>query len=491
MRPSLPCLARSSIGALTTVCSRAVLAAVVAVALLCALAPAPARAVQTGVVPDLTWGTSATDQDRTAASIKDVGAKWVRLSVNWRDAEPSRGVYNSWWIAQYDRAVALARGAGAHVVLMVSESPAWASGSSASYAPPRDPADFARFMRFLSARYAGAGVDAYEIWNEPNISRFWTTGPNPAAYAALLKAAYPAVKAGDPNAKVVFGGLSTSDYDYLSRAYAAGAKGSFDVMAVHPYSCATAPTDVRRGPDGRIVHDVFLGYREVEATMAAQGDHKPVWFTEFGWSTTSASCGVSETTQAAYLTSALALAQRDPNVQVACWYNLRNNYWSHDADGVEERYGLTRTDYSTKPAFAALKAFGLAAPSVSGSTSSIRSPSSRRQTTAVRLTATSGTRRLAVRSASARASRGRGVRGVRGSVLHASTGTVAVLLQRFDARRHAWRTVVRRTVGLDSGGRFATPLSPRGSRALWRVCARFAGTPQLSAASSRWRRLRT
>ena len=45
--------------------------------------PISARGAEKGVVPDLTWGTSSADQDRTAAAISDVGARWVRLNANW------------------------------------------------------------------------------------------------------------------------------------------------------------------------------------------------------------------------------------------------------------------------------------------------------------------------------------------------------------------------------------------------------------------------
>src|ERR671937_2802094 len=129
--------------------------AAAAFAALAILFPVSANAAEKGVVPDLTWGTSSGDQDRTAAAISDVGAKWVRLNANWADAEPTKGQYNSWWLSQYDRAVQLARNAGAHIVMMSYQSPEWASGSSVKETPPKDPADYARFMGFLASRYAG------------------------------------------------------------------------------------------------------------------------------------------------------------------------------------------------------------------------------------------------------------------------------------------------------------------------------------------------
>ena len=153
--------------------------------------------------------------------------------------ERERGVYNAWSLEQIDTAVRrnLDR-RDAAIVLMVGEAPQWASGSTYQDTPPQDVADYARFVGFLAERYAGLGIAGYEIWNEPNISRFWgNRTPDAAAYVSLLQAASAAVRGADPETKVVFGGLSTNDVPYVRAAYAAGAKGLFDVMALHPYTC--------------------------------------------------------------------------------------------------------------------------------------------------------------------------------------------------------------------------------------------------------------
>jgi hypothetical protein len=327
----------------------------------CVFAPS-ARPAEPGVVADLNWWITPAERDQTASSVHELGAKWVRLSVQWTNVEPVPGYYDPWQLAETDSAVDLARAGGANVLLMIYDAPAWSSGSTASNVP-RDPADFARFAGAMAARYRGR-VGAYEIWNEENYARFWSTGPNAAEYTQLLRAAYPAVKEADPDAQVVFGGLSTGDYHFVEAAYAAGVKGAFDVMAVHPYTyCGTAgPTEVRREGNGRLTRDSFLAYREVHASMLARGDDKPIWLTEFGWNTSSERCnpaaglwqgGVSEGTQASYMSTAFALVDRDPYVQVAIVYSVRN--LAADPASPEAQYGLMRRDYSPKPAFEAFK----------------------------------------------------------------------------------------------------------------------------------------
>jgi polysaccharide biosynthesis protein PslG len=319
--------------------------------------PSHSRAAEPGVVADLTWFPPEAQRAQEATMIQDSGSRWVRLSIGWRDFEPSKGSYNSWSLTAYDQEFQRARAAGQKIIVSVSGSPQWASGSTNEQTPPRDPADYADFMRFVAQRY-GQYVDAWEVWNEENIQRFWSTGPNAAQYVALLKAAYPAIKAADPTSKVVFGGTSLNDYPFIEAAYAAGAKGSFDVMATHPYACAS-PESISRYSNGRMTIGSFPAYREVRATMLANGDDKPIWFTEFGWASSTQQCGVSEATQADYLTRAYRLIEQDPYVQVATWYEFRNNFWSGDANTVEDSYGLTKTDFSPKPAYQAFKDYAL------------------------------------------------------------------------------------------------------------------------------------
>jgi polysaccharide biosynthesis protein PslG len=329
--------------------------------------PSHASAVEPGVVSDLSWGISSADKQKTATAMVDAGVRWTRIGLGWRNLEPSKGSYSSYWLADEDAAVKAANDAGVKVIVDVLESPQWASGSTNKYAAPKDPQDLANFMTFIANRYKGK-VAAYEIWNEENGARFWPSGPSAAAYTQMLKAAYPAIKAVDPSVQVVFGGLANADYHYVEAAYAAGAKGYFDVMGVHPYTC-DSPTDYWYvnaneqwvGGDGgytpksgeRMTMYSFLGYREVHRSMVAAGDNKPIWFTEFGWSTGTGSCSEDAQTQAKYLTQAYQLAAQDPYVQVALWYMFREISWdgSSDMDG----HGLLHNDFTPKPAYYAFR----------------------------------------------------------------------------------------------------------------------------------------
>jgi hypothetical protein len=205
-------------------------------------------------------------------------------------------------------------------------------------------------------------VAAYEIWNEEDQPLWWAGAPDPAAYTRLLQAAYPAVKSADPAAKVVLGGLTGNDYNFLQGVYQNGGKGYFDAIGVHTDTACdvNSPFVFLRDADGQLDPDSFIGYREVHATEIANGDDVPIWMTEMSWRTTSAECtegafagqkpeGVSEGQQATYLSQAYHCLASAPYVQLALWYPI-------DDEGAVVS-GLERANHSHKPSYAAMRSY--------------------------------------------------------------------------------------------------------------------------------------
>ena len=110
--------------------------------------------------------------------------------------------------------VASIQKAGLSADLIIDGCPSWAAVSGAQgnqFAQPASPAAFADWAAAVAKRYGGEGANYFEIWNEPNNPAFWAPKPNPAAYTADLKAAYAAIKAVDPAAVVLSGGLAPED----------------------------------------------------------------------------------------------------------------------------------------------------------------------------------------------------------------------------------------------------------------------------------------
>lgn len=318
---------------------------------------APASAATPGV------NVGGLPSDANTADVIASGAKYARFFLLWSDAEPAKGQYSEDLLSLYDRQLDRLNANGVKTVFTVVGAPQWASGSTERYTPPKDPLDYAHFAKYIATRFKGK-VAAYEVWNEPDESMFYKPGPDPAAYTALLKAAYPAFKAGDPDASVITGPLTGNNYDFLAQLYANGAQGSFDAVGVH-----TDTACLDRGPDayyrdnGRLGRFTFLAYREVHQTMLDNGDDKPIWMTELGWSSTQKTCsrgewagkkpaGVGEANQAEYLREAFHCMAQDDYLKVGLWFNLQD---VGSADEELNRYGLQRSNGTHKPAWDALK----------------------------------------------------------------------------------------------------------------------------------------
>jgi hypothetical protein len=294
------------------------------------------------------------------ADVKTLGTHWVRMFATWPDLEPERGVFAPNWLASYEQ-LFRELPAGTKVILDVVDTPQWETGSTDEHTPPANPSDYAAFVGALAQRW-GKRVSAYEIWNEEDSPSWWTGAPNPTAYAQLLKATYPAVKAADPSATVVLGGLTGNDYSFLEGVYQAGGKGSFDAVGVHTDTACNiiSPYDFLRGPEDRMLPDSFLAYREVHAVILANGDDAPIWMTEMSWRTTGATCsegvfagqkaeGVTDEQQATYISQAYHCLAQNPYVQVALWFPLQ------DEGAVVS--GLVTSNGARKPAFAAMRSY--------------------------------------------------------------------------------------------------------------------------------------
>jgi hypothetical protein len=326
-----------------------------------ALAAAPASAVETGVVE--TFGQTRP----TAQTASELGAGWVRLWASWEYLQPGPSSWDEHLIGVTNQNVNAAKAKGLKVLMVVQRSPAWASGGKGGTTPPADPSTFGAAMGSLAQKVPG--VDAWELWNEEDETIFWAGGADPAKYAAMVKSAYPAIKAAQPNDIVVTGATVGNNFDFIEALYKHGAKGSFDAVGVHTdTACLVNGPDVHyRDEQGKIGRYTFTGYREVHAVMARHGDgDKPIWMTELGWNTQSdapGSCntgmwagqkplGVSEETQALFLAQAYSCLAADPYVQVALWFGLQDIRGSQYAAG----YGLYRLDGSAKPSAAAFRA---------------------------------------------------------------------------------------------------------------------------------------
>jgi hypothetical protein len=289
---------------------------------------------------------SQADLDRELDAVAATGATWLRVPFNWAVVEKTQGSY--YWTAN-DRVVAAAQARGLSVLGVVSYAPTWARSSSASTAPPTDPAAFGDFAGSVATRYASR-ISSWEIWNEPNIGAGFGGQADVVKYVSLLKAAYQAIKSAQPASTVMSGGLSRGGASfgglssYTTAMYAAGAAGYFDALAVHPYLRAKTMRGLALDKT-RLVADLGATY----LAMVKHGDAaKKIWFTEFGSSTYTG--GVSQQQQADLVEQQLAMASSLPFVGPAILYTIRDN--GPDKSDIAQNFGTLLT-YDWQPKIAA------------------------------------------------------------------------------------------------------------------------------------------
>ncbi len=172
------------------------------------------------------------------------------------------------------------------VLPTVLYTPSWDARSTANphgFAMPQRTAPFAAYLTALIGRYGPHGsfwranpsipkvpIRSWQIWNEPNISRYWDQ-PFAPSYVALLRAAHAAVKRADPGARVVLGALTNAAWSALHQIYRVrGARGQFDAVSVNAFT--------------KLPSNIIVYLRYVRSMMRRYGDtKKPLFATELSW----------------------------------------------------------------------------------------------------------------------------------------------------------------------------------------------------------------
>jgi hypothetical protein len=296
---------------------------------------------------------SPAKRDHDLDVIAAAGMTWVRADFYWSVIQAAGR--NSFAWGPIDGFVKAATARHINVLALIAYSPAWARDSRNESAPPTNPHDYAVFAHAAAQRFAPMGVHAWEIWNEPNLSRFWSPKADPAAYTALLKAAYPAIKSADPNATVVSAGLSPavnngrdmSPLTFLAKVYVHGGKGSFNAVGYHPYSYPYAPMF-------KADWNTFYRTPDFHTLMAFFGDGaKKVWGTEVGYPTGTSSQAVSEQRQAVDLVAAIDQWRAWTFTGPLIVFTVRDA--SSKTAIVDDNMGMLRVNGVAKPSFTAIR----------------------------------------------------------------------------------------------------------------------------------------
>lgn len=327
--------------------------------------PAAARAA----TPNPFYGVVGIDFPSRAdlQRVAGAGAGTFHIKVNWKSVAPTPTVRNYYWTD-----FLFAEGARAGVTILPDfyGAPGWLSRNRTR--PPVGSAAQRDAWRALltsfSARYGTNGtlwtdypelpkrpVTTWEIGNEPNLGFSAGGKPSPRTFVRLLRISSEALKAGDPSAQVLAGGLfpyhttrnTMSMTKYLNAMYRVpGAAGAFDALGVHPYAVQ---------PSG-VLHLVEVA----RGIMSRHGDGaKPIWVTAFSWVTGGflkrvSKLFVTPRKQAGKLTRAYQLLAGNAGrlgIASALWFTFTDGPIGKRNSFLSDRAGLFSRNGKPKPAW--------------------------------------------------------------------------------------------------------------------------------------------
>jgi len=323
-------------------------------------------------LPPTIFGIQLDSISQTEVDLLDpVRTSWVGgLTIPWNQVEPTVGVRN--WTAltaQEAQMLRVSQKTGLKVVANVRFTPDWAQKISGTTCGPMAPDyydEFGNFLYDLVSRYSGYpyNVKIWEIWNEPDVdpalvgpdSPFGCWGDPAATYyggqafGEMLKVVYPRIKAADPNATVLVGGLlldcdpvhppvgkDCSSARFLEGILAAGAGNFFDGISFHAYDYYAGALGKYSNPNWHTSWqaDSSDPYSQVGPAAVAKAkfiqsvldnynvQDKELLNTESALLCDSCASDTGfEQTKAIYLAHSYILAHNIPNLKANIWYTL-------------------------------------------------------------------------------------------------------------------------------------------------------------------------
>lgn len=327
-----------------------------------------------GITAAEVFAADAGSRRQALDAMHAAGARSLRQWINWTEIETRRGRFD---FRAYDRFMADAARAKLRVVPILFGMPRFhaakpkqgAKMTAVTTCNPRSNATYARYVTRVVKRYGRGGsfwranpslpqlpIESYQLWNEANLPQYWCGKPDARAYVRLLRAGARAVRAADRRAEVIAGGLPESKQGvpmlrFVRQMYAAGAKGTFDTLGIHPYA--------------RDVAGVLRGAERARQVAVRAGDRDVgVWITEVGWAAGPRAPGsaftVTEAQQARLVGdlfrqgAARAEAMKLRGIVYYKWRDVPPFPGGRDFWGLHT--GLVKRDNSVKPALSAYAA---------------------------------------------------------------------------------------------------------------------------------------
>ena len=180
------------------------------------------------------WLVPSEQLQDAASLLRLAGFNWARERIRWSEVQPERETLH--W-GRYDTSADAAAENQIQVYQIFHDTPGWAREDPNYRRIADDLRDVYRFAREAASHFRGR-VQAWEVWNEPDIKVF---GLDPGdAFAAHTKAAALGFRAGDPDTLVLMPSLAHGPGKFAEQLFTNGAIAYCDLYNYHIYAPPSA-----------------------------------------------------------------------------------------------------------------------------------------------------------------------------------------------------------------------------------------------------------
>lgn len=265
--------------------------------------------------------------------LNELGIHWLRIHFSWKSIESEN---NAWEYEKYDTFVQNTNANDIKVIAMLNYPPAWVDKDTKNYVPREMVPEYLQFVEKTIRRYKN-DVDAWEIWNEPNLERFWD-GPM-ADFHYLFNRTAELIHSIDPDLYLVGGSASSAGAGYvpshLEDMFKAGIMSRVDAISMHYYS---------NDPD--TMYGAILRIKAVGKKYGFQGDYI---FSEQGNPTGGEYPWMVTMEQHAINVIKTHVIASTFGIKTMIWYCTKDSGWNTtvtDIRNSERFFGLLYKDYS-------------------------------------------------------------------------------------------------------------------------------------------------
>lgn len=277
------------------------------------------------------------DNNMVLDKVKEAGIKWIRIDLYWSLIEKEKGQYD---YNEIDRIVEYCKSNQLSILGVLSSSPGWSNNNKGANYPPEDPEDWRNFVSVSVSRYRD-NIRYWNIWNEPNVEKFFSPGKDIFVDEIFLPAAR-SIRQNSPQSLIVGPELAHlvnqgSEWYFWMKYILTECSEYIDIVSHHIYN-NTGVYAIFESLE--IGENITPSVKEVVDESGFSS--APFWITETGWDTEL----FSEVEQANRYLEFLREMEKREYPDKIFFYQIIDD----PTPGIRP-WGILKSDFKKKPAY--------------------------------------------------------------------------------------------------------------------------------------------